>query len=419
MRLGNWIYPPQQLTMGLHKAPPSPVLYNVYIKGLVALNSRMLTLADDGLIYKTASDIHTAVTAAQEQLEKVSHWWQETEFEINPSKAQALWCTLNNKAWTVSDTSGSTSTECWRTRRRSNQQNSGLRKDCPRCKPWLQKALSNVVCSCCIRVWYSASLTMVWVSQLCHSPTCWSSAGCNTIEAIRYLLDLPSMETRHKVEQVKAYLNAIQSPKNPLHCVVKEEKGRRLATDKSWMGQAEQSIQHVWGLAEPKQVREKKTPFSWVQANKTLLSENLVTHYREWPAEQPMLKYKCLSKPTASHMTSWSTWTKEQSGWGYTVKQGGRTVHEDSGIHRVTTSSLTMEVEAVTHAIQWLVSQRVAQITHAIILTDSMNLPQQVESAVGCPDWHTTMHSLRLQRLLWIYCPGHAGVSGNERAVKP
>ena len=26
------------------------------------------------------------------------------------------------------------------------------------------------------------------------------------------------------------------------------------------------------------------------------------------------------------------------------------------------------------------------------------------------------MHSLQLQRLLWIYCPGHAGVSGNERA---
>ena len=35
---------------------------------------------------------------------------------------------------------------------------------------------------------------------------------------------------------------------------------------------------------------------------------------------------------------------------------------------------------------------------------------------MGCPDWHTAMHSLRLRRLLWIYCPGHAGVSGNERA---
>ena len=46
--------------------------------------------------------------------------------------------------------------------------------------------------------------------------------------------------------------------------------------------------------------------------------------------------------------------TRDRSGWGFTVKQGGRTVHEDSGAHRVMTSSLTIEVEAVTHAIQWL-----------------------------------------------------------------
>ena len=46
----------------------------------------------------------------------------------------------------------------------------------------------------------------------------------------------------------------------------------------------------------------------------------------------------------------------------------------------------------------------------------SKNLLQKVESGMGCPDWHTAMLSLRLQRLLWICCPGHAGVSGNERA---
>ena len=78
MRLGNWTSTPQQLTMGLPQGSPlSPVLYNVYTKGLADLNSnglsRVLTLADDGLIYKTASDISTAVTAVQEQLEKVSH----------------------------------------------------------------------------------------------------------------------------------------------------------------------------------------------------------------------------------------------------------------------------------------------------------------------------------------------------------
>ena len=67
-------------------------------------------------------------------------------------------------------------------------------------------------------------------------------------------------------------------------------------------------------------------------------------------------------------------------------------------------------------SIQWLASRRGAQITHAIILTDSINLLQKVESGMGWPDWHTAMHSLRLQRLLWIYSPDHAGLSGNKRA---
>ena len=56
-----------------HKAPPCPlVLYNVYTKGLADLNSNglshLLTLAVDMLFYKIANDIHTAVTAVQEQL---------------------------------------------------------------------------------------------------------------------------------------------------------------------------------------------------------------------------------------------------------------------------------------------------------------------------------------------------------------
>ena len=105
MRLGNWIPTPQQLTMGLPQGSPScpqSVLYNVYTKGLADLSSNglswVLTFADDGLIYKTASDIHTAVTTVLKQLEKVSRWCQETESEINPSNAQGLWCSHYNKA---------------------------------------------------------------------------------------------------------------------------------------------------------------------------------------------------------------------------------------------------------------------------------------------------------------------------------
>ena len=107
------------------------------------------------------------------------------------------------------------------------------------------------------------------------------------IETMRYLLDLPPMETRHKVKQVKAYLNAMQNPKYPLHDAAKEEKGCRMARDKSWMGQAEQSIQYVCTLTELMQVRDwEKRPVEFKPYYKTLLSENLGTHCREWPARK-------------------------------------------------------------------------------------------------------------------------------------
>ena len=66
-------------------------------------------------------------------------------------------------------------------------------------------------------------------------------------EVMRFVL---SIKTRHKVEQVKACLNAMQNPNNPLHDAAKEEKGCRLARARSWMGQAEQLIQHVCGIME-------------------------------------------------------------------------------------------------------------------------------------------------------------------------
>ena len=92
------------------------------------------------------------------------------------------------------------------------------------------------------------------------------------------------------------------------------------------------------------------------------------------------------SKPLAIVIYTDGSVKRDRSGGEVTVKQGGRPVHEDSGAHKITTSSLTMWVEAVTHAIQWRASQRDVQITHAIILTDSMNLLQKFESGMGWPD---------------------------------
>jgi ribonuclease HI len=108
--------------------------------------------------------------------------------------------------------------------------------------------------------------------------------------------------------------------------------------------------------------------------------------------------------------------TKDQSGWGFTVKQGATTIHEDSAAYEVSTSSLTMETEAVTHALRWIASRGNSQTTHAIILTDSMSLLQKVKSGMGSPDWHVSMFDIHLRKILWVYCPGHAGVKGNDRA---
>ena len=35
---------------------------------------------------------------------------------------------------------------------------------------------------------------------------------------------------------------------------------------------------------------------------------------------------------------------------------------------------------------------------------------------MGSPDWNVSMVDIHLQKLLWVCCPGHAGVKGNARA---
>ena len=71
-----------------------------------------------------------------------------------------------------------------------------------------------------------------------------------------------------------------------------------------------------------------------------------------------------------------------------TVKHGATTIHEDSAAYEVSISSLTMETEAVTHALRWIASRGDSQTTHVIILTELMSLLQKVKNGIGSPDWH-------------------------------
>ena len=87
--------------------------------------------------------------------------------------------------------------------------------------------------------------------------------------------------------------------------------------------------------------------------------------------------------------------TKDQTVWGFTGKQGETTIHEGRAAYTVSTSSLAMEMEAVTHALRWIASRGDSRTTHAILLTDSISLPQKVNSGMGSPDWNVSMADIR------------------------
>ena len=95
-----------------------------------------------------------------------------------------------------------------------------------------------------------------------------------------------------------------------------------------------------------------------------------------------------------------------KSGWAYTVRVNGETVAEGSGAVEITTSSMLMEVKAVTEALRYLQSN---QLKRAIIVTDSMSTLQKISKEYLYADWVTIIFSSSIEHLTWIFSPGHAG----------
>ena len=224
------------------------------------------------------------------------------------------------------------------------------------------------------------------------------------------------MQTRQKVEQVKAYFSAVENPYNPLHEAVKDTKECRLARGKSWMGEAEDSIVQVCQLTEFKETKEwERYPNRFRRLYETLLPENVGKHCREWPEGKTKSEIKLNLIQENSQLQDLLVYTdssvnKDQSGWGFTVRQGATTIQEDIAADTVSTSSLT----AVILALRWIASRGYSQTTHAIILTDSMRLLLKVKSGMRSPDWNVSMVDIHIRKLLWVYCPENAGVTVND-----
>ena len=72
-----------------------------------------------------------------------------------------------------------------------------------------------------------------------------------------------------------------------------------------------------------------------------------------------------------------------------------------------------MEVKAVTEALLFLKEHNHRK---AVIVTDSMSTLQKVKGGHLYADWIGCIGDSQLLSVTWLFCPGHSGVKGNERA---
>ena len=91
----------------------------------------------------------------------------------------------------------------------------------------------------------------------------------------------------------------------------------------------------------------------------------------------------------------------------------GIVVKEDHGATSITTSSMAMEVCAITEAFRWI---KTKDFSHVLVATDSMSTLEKIRSGHLHADWLQFIRGSHVEKITWIFCPGHCGIRGNERA---
>ena len=458
MRIGTWASEACTITPGLPQGSAlSPVLFNVYTVGITSNQlegpGRTLTFADDGLVSRTGKCRQRIANSAQEELNRIGTWCDDNNGKMHPGKAGALWCSLNNHAVKAIMPDVTISGQV--INRETSLRYLGLifdrtlsgREHISRLVMKARKGLNVVKLMArdgmsqrilCLlfdmlvlsQVDYGFGLLTLSKTQLNRLDVIQNEGmrailGCTkdtAAAAMRHVLGYCTMQERHKLAQVKAYLKVCADTKNPLHDKIGRVVNTRLKRGTEWMTQAVRTIESCGLTVEA--IRRGQAWIRLADAVKDRFTQVIATlgrECREWPEAQTNAAIQCLIEDNCRPdeviiYTDGSVLRGERSGWGFSASRHYITLKEGSGATNLTTSSMCVEIKAITEALKWLCSTEEHQ--YATILTDSMSTLEKIRGGSLYADWFATIQQSQMMRLQWIFCPGHAGVCGNERADK-
>lgn len=455
LRSGRWMSDPVEIASGLPQGSAlSPVLFNIYTSKIARIDvsgaGRILTFADDVMVYGQGRDRLAVGRMLQDGLNRVADWCEEYNAVINPEKAQVIWCSLNNRI--VKEPTPPIVFDHSLIDRQHELKYLGItldrtlsfRKHIDNVAVRAQKGINVVktLASAGIqqRVLFllmqlvvlsvidyglgilSLSKTQIDRLERVQNAAMRAVLGCTKdthVVCMRYILDLASIRVRHKVAQVKLYLNVLGDPKHPLHGSLSSIKGKRIKRGSSWMAEAEESLRKVCDIEEICSGRE------WFELSPDCrsLANVHITMGRERRECAAVINDNDIRQLIEEHSkpedpviyTDGSVRRGERSGWGFVVYSRNKRVHSMSGAIERTTSSMKMEIEAVTRALGWLQDAR-PRTTHLIIVTDSQSILRRVEKGLLRSEWMNPIQHTSLRAITWIFCPGHSGVKGNEEA---
>ncbi|XP_043195193.1 uncharacterized protein LOC122366724 [Amphibalanus amphitrite] len=450
--MSDWTDVPTALPQG---SPLSPICFNAYLQPIASIitpdNAILLCYADDITIVAWHRDISSAIGTAQEVVNNVKAACDHLDMVINPQKASVtvfgkrrptqpleavvyggepisysdqvklLGVTLD-PALTFNAHADSVRSRCVRalsTLKAAYSRGVDLRR--------ISHLYRSLVLS---RITYGLEIinplktTMDKLERIQNSALRLAT-GCprqTPVTALRYMFDLPSIVDLHEVLRARAVCIVASDCGHPLHDFVDQALARAPLARLQRTGWLRDGTKALRGLCGRHKIRRSHLWSATPPATRcrwTFKIDLFSRTDRELPPHVVNAMFEEVLADTSSELpqplvvlaTDGSVTTSTpRSGWGCVMRESDGSLQTHRGGCNLRLSSMRAELEAIFRGLD-LARSAHPDLAACIICTDSQSLLRKLESGSAPPEWHDLP-----QQVVWVYCPGHAGVQLNDRA---